>query len=70
MISLALPCSLLCYVIKFHLEGVFDFMLFVTMWLQLELACRLNAHGDSRLLWEHLHDPYGDRDAKDGLEGG
>jgi len=40
MISLALLCALLYYVIKFHLERLFEFMLFVTMWLQLELAYR------------------------------
>lgn len=40
LISLALLCSLLYYTIKFYSEKLFDFMLFVTVWLQLELAYR------------------------------
>jgi hypothetical protein len=40
MISLALLCALLYYVIKSHLERPFEFTLFVTMRLQLELAYR------------------------------
>ncbi|MCC6004344.1 MAG: hypothetical protein LM590_08395 [Thermofilum sp.] len=40
MISLAVLCALLYYVIKLHLERLFDFMLFVAIWLQLELAYR------------------------------
>jgi len=40
MISLAMLCAVLYCVVKLHLERLFDFMLFVAIWLQLELAYR------------------------------
>gem|GEM_PF-3903747 len=40
MISLAVLCALLYYVVKLRLERLFNFMLFATIWLQLEFAYR------------------------------
>jgi hypothetical protein len=40
MISLAVLCAMLYCVVKLHFGRLFDFMLFVAIWLQLELAYR------------------------------